>query len=267
VRNAQSRCQVELALERSESIADHVGIWGAMVCQWAREINAEPRFLSPALAQAFLQTEQPALTPDLPRDISCFRLLLPKGTLYGEEGPEIRSVVVAEVRAMEGWLPDNFELAGGGLACIGLGEDGSTYLASNVLDPSTKAQQPAHTDFSPTLWDWDTDGVKGTAARMEQLCVHALLVQLYAKHLVAEGEIPPAPGAKGFGGAAKQSATPADEVRPPVWLGKDYQLQCQPGGAPGTTRGSWQRGHWRALSPLATPVASPMEWVEPVLLG
>ena len=25
---------------------------------------------------------------------------------------------------------------------------------------------------------------------MEQLCVHALLVQLYAKHLVAEGETP-----------------------------------------------------------------------------
>jgi hypothetical protein len=256
---------VELALERSESIADHVGIWGAMVCQWAREIGAEPRFLSPALAQAFLQTEQPTLTPDLPRDISCFRLLLPKGTLYGEEGPEIRSVVVAEVRAMEGWLPDNFELAGGGLACIGLGEDGSTYLASNVLDPATKAQQPAHTDFSPTLWDWDADGVKGTAARMEQLCVHALLVQLYAKHLVADGEIPPAPGAKGFGGAAKQSATPADEVRPPIWLGKDYQLQCQSAGGEGITKGSWQRGHWRALSPLVGPVAAPMEWVEPVV--
>ena len=177
---------VELALEQSESIADHVGIWGAMVCQWAREIGAEPRFLSPALAQAFLQTEQPTLTLDLPRDISCFRLLLPKGTLYSEEGPEIRSVVVAEVRAMEGWLPDNFELAGGGLACIGLGEDGSTYLANNVLDPAANAQQPVHTDFSPTLWDWDADGVKGTAARMEQLCVHALLVQLYT--LILQGE-------------------------------------------------------------------------------
>jgi hypothetical protein len=69
-----------------------------------RETGAEPRFLSPALALAFLQTEQPTLTPDLPRDISCFRLLLPKGTLFSEEGPEIRSVVVAEVRAMEGWL-------------------------------------------------------------------------------------------------------------------------------------------------------------------
>jgi hypothetical protein len=110
---------VELALEHSESIADHVGIWGAMVCRWAREIGAEPRFLSPALAQAFLQTEQPTLTPDLPRDIACFRLLLPKGTLFSEEGPEIRSVVVADVRAMEGWLPDHFALAGGGLACVG----------------------------------------------------------------------------------------------------------------------------------------------------
>jgi hypothetical protein len=57
---------VELALERSESIADHVGIWGAMVCQWAREIGAEPRFLSPALAQAFLLPRPTALP--LPRN-------------------------------------------------------------------------------------------------------------------------------------------------------------------------------------------------------
>jgi hypothetical protein len=137
---------VELALERFESIADHVGIWGAMLCQWARETGAEPRFLSPALALAFLQTEQPTLTPDLPR-----------------------SVVVAEVRTIQGWLPDNFLTAGGGLSCVGLGEDSSTYLASNLLDPIARAQQPAHTDFSPTLWDWDADGDKGTAARMEQL--------------------------------------------------------------------------------------------------
>jgi hypothetical protein len=155
--------------------------------------------------------------------------------------------------------------AGGGLACIGLGEDGSTYLASNVLDPSTKAQQPAHTDFSPTLWDWDADGVKGTSSRMEQLCVHALLVQLYAKSLVSEGEIPSPPGAKGFGGGAKKASPSSDNVKPPVWLGRDYQLQRQPGDA-GIATG-WQRGYWRALSPLASPVAAPLEWVEPVLAG
>lgn len=117
----------------------------------------------------------------------------------------IRSVVVADVRALEGWLPGNFELAGGGLACIGLGEDGSTDLAGNVLDPAARAQQPEHTDFSPTIGDRDADGVQGTASRMEQLCVHALLVQLYARHLVTEGAIPPATGAKGFGGGASRA--------------------------------------------------------------
>jgi hypothetical protein len=240
-----------------------------MVCRWARETGAEPRFLSPALAQAFLQTEQPTLTLDLPREIACFRLLLPKGTLFSEEGPEIRSVVVAEVRAMEGWLPDNFQLAGGGLACIGLGEDGSTYLASNLLDPAAKAQQPEHTDFSAPNWEWDADGVKGTAARMEQLSVHALLVQLYAPSLVSQGEIPPAPGGKGFGGAGKATSAPSEEVRPPVWLGKDYQLQRQAAepGSPSSASLGWQRGHWRLLSPLAGPVVGPMEWVEPVLVG
>jgi antitoxin YefM len=120
----------------------------------------------PPRVQAFLQTEQPTLTPDLPGDIACFRLLLPKGTLISEEGPEIRSVVVADVRAMEGWLPDHFA------------------LASSLLDPSSKAQQP-NTDFSPTLWDCDADGVKGTAARMEQLSVHALLVALGSMYAFA----------------------------------------------------------------------------------
>jgi hypothetical protein len=103
---------------------------------------------------------------------------------------------------------------------------------------------------------------------MEQLCVHALLVQLYAMHMVAEGEIPPAPGAKGFGGRAALGYGPAEgSLRSPVWLGKDYQLQRQPAGDAGATKGGWQRGHWRALSPLVGPVAPPMEWVEPVLLG
>jgi hypothetical protein len=167
-------------------------------------------------------------------------------------------VVVAEVRALEGWLPDNFQTAGGGLSCVGLGEDGSTDLASNLLDPAARAQQPEHTNFSPSLWDWDADGVRGTASRMEQLYVHALLVQLYAPHLMAEGEVPPPPGAEGFGGRAALGYRAAEQSpRRPVWLGKDYQLQRQTGGA--------QRGFWRALSPLSGPVAAPLEWVEPVV--
>jgi hypothetical protein len=93
---------------------------------------------------------------------------------------------------------------------------------------------------------------------MEQLCVHALLVQLYVPELVSEGEVPPPPSSKGFGGRAALGYGPAEEsLRRPVWLGKDYQLRRQADGA--------QRGCWRALSPLSGLVAGPLEWVEPVV--
>jgi hypothetical protein len=93
---------------------------------------------------------------------------------------------------------------------------------------------------------------------MEQLCVHALLVQLYVSELVSEGEVPPPPASKGFGGRAAGKRT-AESLRRPVWLGKDYQLQRAAGG------GVAQRGCWQALSPLAGPVAAPLAWVEPVV--
>jgi predicted kinase len=85
------------------------------------------------------------------------------------------------------------------------------------------------------------------------------------EHLISEGEIPPAPGAKGFGGKASKGSATVEDIRHPVWLGQDYQLQRQP-AAPGVSKG-WQRGHWRALSPLAGTAAGPLEWVEPVLVG
>ena len=88
-----------------------------------------------------------------------------------------------------------------------------------MLGPSAKAQQPSNTNISPTLWDCDADGDKGTAARMKQLCAHALLVQLYSKHLVAEGEEPPAPGTHGFGGWVPLGCGPAEGSRRRlVWL-------------------------------------------------
>ena len=112
--------------------------------------------------------------------------------------------------------------------------------------------------------------MKGTATRMEQLCVHALLVQLYLPELVSEGEVPPAAGggAKGIGGKlAGGSAGKGGAVPPPLWLGKDYQLQRQPAELPDHPAGSWQRGFWRPLSPLGDPLAAPLEWVEPGLAG
>jgi len=75
---------------------------------------------------------------------------------------------------------------------------------------------------------------------------------------VSEGEVPPPPASKGFGGRAAGNRA-AESLRRPVWLGKDYQLQRAAGGGPA------QRGCWQALSPLAGPVAAPLAWVEPVV--
>lgn len=100
-----------------------------------------------------------------------------------------------------------------------------------------------------------------------QLCVHALLVQLYAPVLVSEGEVPAPAGGKGFGGSAAGFTGKGGVVPCPVWLGKDYQLQLQAAEAQHQPSDTWQRGSWRMLSPLVEPMAAPLEWVEPVLVG
>lgn len=102
---------------------------------------------------------------------------------------------------------------------------------------------------------------------MEQLCVHALLVQLYAPQLVREGEVPAAGGGKGFGGSFAGSKGHGGAVPTPAWLGKDYQLKRQTAEAPQQPSSTWQRGSWRMLAPLVEPMAAPLEWVEPVLVG
>ena len=110
-------------------------------------------------------------------------------------------------------------------------------------------------DFSPSLWDWDADGVCGTAARMEQLCVHALLVQLYASELVSEGGVPPPPGTKALAAvppwAAARQKTPcggrcgwgritSSNARPAVPSGAS--------GAPSRPSPDPWRGRWSGWS-------------------
>ena len=91
---------------------------------------------------------------------------------------------------------------------------------------------------------------------MEGLAINALLVQLYQPELLTTGPAAKMPSGKGFsvGGADDNGA-----ARPhgPVWIGKDFRLDCttrapspgSPGGdsSSATRRPHRRRGHWHTV--------------------
>lgn len=86
-----------------------------------------------------------------------------------------------------------------------------------------------------------------------------------------EWDAPPPLGAKGFGGLSALGDSPTDEVvRPPAWLDKDSQPQCQlwhhhgRGGAGWKEPGSGADGS--PSLPQEGPMAVLLEWVESVLV-
>ena len=91
---------LEAGLETMDALGDPVGAWAAATCQWARTVEAPPRFLAPELAEAFRRTSLPPLDEQLPLVLPCFRLMLPDGALFIEEKVPIPVVIVADLRTM-----------------------------------------------------------------------------------------------------------------------------------------------------------------------
>lgn len=51
--------------------------------------------------------------------LPCFRLMLPDGALFTEDGVPIPVVIVADLRAMADWLPAEAKRISG-ISCVGL---------------------------------------------------------------------------------------------------------------------------------------------------
>ncbi|MEB3351057.1 MAG: hypothetical protein VKM01_01890 [Cyanobacteriota bacterium] len=96
---------IEAGAAVMNELADPIGFWAATTCRWARIVEAPPRFLAPELAEAFRRTPSPRLDDELPQVLPCFRLMLPDGALFTEDGVPIPVVIVADLRAMADWLP------------------------------------------------------------------------------------------------------------------------------------------------------------------
>jgi hypothetical protein len=244
-------------------------------CRWARIVEAQPRFLAPELAEGFRRTPSHRLDDELPLVLPCFRLMLPDGALFTEDGVPIPVVIVADLRVMANWLPPMAHRISG-ISCVGLALDGSSYLTRHSF-AQIGERQPTAEYLSHPAWQWDEQAVQSTNQRMEGLAINALLVQLYQPELLTTGPAAKMPSGKGF----SRGGDPDGAVSPqgPVWIGKDFRLDRTPrtpsaATAPGTSSSSsasrrphWRRGHWHTVLHGEKRQSRRMQWFQPVYVG
>jgi len=265
---------IESGMEVMNEANDPIGFWAAITCRWARIVDAPPRFLAAELAEAFRRTPSPRLDDELPQVLPCFRLMLPDGALFTEEGVPIPVVIVADLRAMADQLPAEAQRIRG-ISCLGLALDGSTYLTRHSFEQIGE-RNPTLEDLSHPAWQWDEQAVQSTNQRMEGLAINALLVQLYQPELLTTSPAAKVPSGKGFSAGSADDTGP---VRPqgPVWIGKDFRLERSPKSAPnapspGSAIGSprrphWRRGHWHTVLHGEKRQMRRMQWFQPIYVG
>jgi hypothetical protein len=270
---------IEAGLEVMDELNDPIGFWAATTCRWARIVEAPPRFLAPELAEAFRRTPSPRLDEDFPQVLPCFRLMLPDGALFTEDKVPIPVVIVADLRAMVDWLPPQAQRIGG-ISCVGLALDGSSYLTRHSFEQIGE-RNPTASDLSHPAWQWDEQAVQSTNQRMEGLAINALLVQLYQPDLLTTGPAAKVRSGKGFAGGGDPDGTVSPQG--PVWIGKDFRLDRTPraatpdspasNGGSGTSRrphwrrGHWRRGHWHTVLHGEKRQSRRMQWFQPVYVG
>ena len=266
---------IEAGLQVLDELEDPIGFWAATTCRWARLVEAPPRFLAPELAEAFRRTPSPRLDDELPQVLPCFRLMLPDGALFTEDGVPIPVVIVADLRVMANWLPPMAHRISG-ISCVGLALDGSCYLTRHSF-AQIGERQPTEEDMSHPAYEWDEQAVQSTNQRMEGLAINALLVQLYQPELLTTGPAAKVPSGKGFS-AGGADDTGAAIPQGPVWIGKDFRLDRTPRApsattAPGTSSSSasrrphWRRGHWHTVLHGEKRQNRRMQWFQPVYVG
>jgi hypothetical protein len=265
---------IEAGLQVMDALEDPIGFWAATTCRWARIVDAPPRFLAPELAEAFRRTPSPRLDDELPQVLPCFRLMLPDGALFTEDGVPIPVLIVADLRVMADWLPAEAHRISG-ISCVGLALDGSSYLTRHSF-AQIGERQPTEEDMSHPAYEWDEQAVHSTNQRMEGLAINALLVQLYQPELLSTGPAAKMPSGKGFS-AGSADDTGAVTPQGPVWIGKDFRHDHTPRAPSAATaagasssaprRPHWRRGHWHTVLHGEKRQSRRMQWFQPVYVG
>jgi hypothetical protein len=211
------------------------------------------------MAEAFRRTPSPHLDDELPQVLPCFRLMLPNGDLFTEDGVPIPVVNVADLRAMADWLPPQAQRISG-ISCVGLALDGSSYLTRHSFQQIGE-RNPTVEDLSHPAWQWDEQAVQSTNQRMEGLAINALLVELYQPELLTTGPAAKVPSRKGFSAGSPDDSGGVT----PQGAGVDRQGLPARSHPPGLIRSvpCWKRQRHSSPAPLAPrPLAHRAAWRE-----
>jgi hypothetical protein len=113
---------------------------------------------------------------------------------------------------------------------------------------------------------------------MKVLAVTPLFVERYQQELLTTGPSSKVFSGKGFAGGGDPSATVNQQG--PVWIGKDFRLDCNPragasnstsgggsGGGSTARRPHWRRGHWHTVLHGEKRQSRRMQWFHPVYVG
>lgn len=74
----------------------------------------------------------------------------------------------------------------GGISCVGLALDGTSYLTRHSFEQIGE-RNPTVDDLSHPAWQRDEQAVQSTNQRMQGLAINALQVQLYQPELLCTG--------------------------------------------------------------------------------
>lgn len=181
---------------------------------------------------------------------------------------------MADLRAMADWLPNAAKRIGG-ISCVGLALDGTSYLTRHSFQQIGERQSTVD-DLSHPAWQWDDQAVQSTNQRMEDLAINALLVQLYQPELLITGPAAKVPSGRGFS-LLDQQGQPPRSPQGPVWIGKDFRLDRTPratttsapaaGGSSTSRRPHWRRRHWHTVLHGEKRQMRRMQWFQPVYVG
>lgn len=235
-------------------------------------LNQAPvRFISPELCESFQKTPIPPLTEEMLGIYPSLIIVLPYGSLLGDEGENIDYLVVESNQGDDLWFTSEERkwlslVRKSPIAPLKLtaSPPGIFVSASHFYNDYTWAGYLNGDDAGRMSLEAD---VRDVIDRVGRIAISSLLAHLYEPELLTTE--PARRSGRGFGACAATSL-------PVTWIGKNFRRHratgsASAGGSDGSSGASrrphWRRGHWHTVVCGEGRQERRMTWFRPVFVN